>query len=38
VVHALSPEAKSFYEKMGFDAANHDPMMLMITLKDLGSL
>jgi predicted N-acetyltransferase YhbS len=38
VVHALSLEAKSFYEKMGFDAANYDPMLLMITLKDLGSL
>jgi len=38
VVHALSLEAKSFYEKMGFDAAKQDPMMLMITLKDLESL
>jgi GNAT superfamily N-acetyltransferase len=38
VVHALSLEAKSFYEKMGFDAAKNDPMMLMITLNDLRSL
>jgi GNAT superfamily N-acetyltransferase len=38
VVHALSLEAKFFYEKMGFDAAKNDPMMLMITLNDLRSL
>lgn len=38
VVHALSLEAKSFYEKMGFDAAKNDPLMLMITLNDLRSL
>jgi GNAT superfamily N-acetyltransferase len=38
VVHALSLEAKSFYEQMGFDPAKQDPMMLMITLKDLESL
>lgn len=38
VVHALSLEAKSFYEKIGFDAAKNDPMMLMITLNDLRSL
>jgi len=38
VVHAFSLEAKSFYEKMGFDAAKNDPMMLTITLNDLRSL
>jgi len=35
LVHALSPEAKAFYEHIGFDASSLDPMMSMITLADL---
>lgn len=35
LVHALSAEAKSFYQHIGFDASALDPMTLMITLADL---
>ena len=35
LVHALSNEAKAFYEKLGFEPSPLDPMMLMITLADL---
>jgi GNAT superfamily N-acetyltransferase len=35
VVHALSEEAKVFYQKAGFDPSPLDPMTLMITLADL---
>jgi predicted N-acetyltransferase YhbS len=35
VVHALSEEAKLFYQKVGFDPSPLDPMILMITLVDL---
>ncbi|CDG22039.1 conserved protein of unknown function [Xenorhabdus poinarii G6] len=35
VVHALSEEAKRFYEYIGFVPSPIDPMMLMITLTDL---
>ncbi len=34
-VHALSVEAKAFYEKVGFDSSPLDPHLLMITLADL---
>ena len=34
-VHALSDEAKAFYEKVGFDASPLDPHLLMISLADL---
>ena len=34
VVHALSDEAKRFYEHFGFQSSPTDPMDLMITLKD----
>lgn len=34
VVHALSDEAKQFYERFGFHPSPTDPMDLMITLKD----
>jgi GNAT superfamily N-acetyltransferase len=34
-VHALSDEAKQFYEKLGFEASPIDPYLLMITLPDL---
>ena len=34
VVHALSEEAKQFYERFGFQSSPTDPLDLMITLKD----
>lgn len=34
-VQALSEEAKTFYEKVGFEPSPHDPGLLMITLADL---
>lgn len=35
IVHAVSHEAKEFYERVGFEPSPLEPMMLMITLKDL---
>jgi len=35
IVQALSPGAKSFYEKLGFEPSPLDPAMLMVTLNDL---
>jgi len=35
LVHALSAEAKVFYEQIGFEPSPLDPMMLMVTLSDL---
>lgn len=35
LVHALSAGAKTFYERVGFEASPLDPMMLMVTLADL---
>jgi predicted N-acetyltransferase YhbS len=35
IVHALSAEAKAFYERVGFELSPLDPMMLMVTLADL---
>lgn len=37
MVQALSIEAKTFYENVGFEPSPLDPMMLMITLADLGA-
>ena len=37
VVQALSTEARTFYQKVGFDPSPLDPMMLMMTLADLKS-
>ena len=34
LVHAISPEAKAFYEKQGFRASPIEPMTLMITTGD----
>ncbi len=34
-VHALSDEAKTFYENVGFDPSPLDPYLLMMTLTDL---
>ncbi len=35
LVHAISAEARAFYEAVGFDPSPLDPMTLMITLADL---
>lgn len=35
VVHALSPTAQAFYERVGFDPSPIDPMTLMATIADL---
>jgi GNAT superfamily N-acetyltransferase len=34
LVHAISPEAKAFYEKHGFRPSPIDPMTLMITMAE----
>lgn len=34
-VHALSDDAKAFYEKIGFEPSPLDPYLLMMTLPDL---
>lgn len=35
LVHALSDEAREFYLRVGFEPSPMDPMMLMVTLRDL---
>lgn len=35
LVHALSPDAKASYERLGFDPSPLDPLVLMVTLADL---
>lgn len=35
IVHALSPEASTFYEHLGFEPSPLDPMTLMATLTDI---
>lgn len=35
ITHALSEQAKLFYERVGFSPSPLDPMTLMITLNDL---
>ena len=35
LVHALSPDAKQFYEHWGFVESPHNPMTLVARLKDL---
>lgn len=37
LVHALSDEARAFYLKVGFEPSPMDPMMLMVTLRDLAA-
>jgi GNAT superfamily N-acetyltransferase len=34
LVHAISEEAKQFYEQCGFTASSLDPMTLMVNVKD----
>ncbi len=36
MVHAISEDAKRFYERRGFQPSPLDPMTLMITLRDAG--
>lgn len=35
IVHALSPAAQAFYERLGFEPSPLDSMVLMVTLSDL---
>lgn len=35
LVHALSADAKAFYERIGFEPSPLDPMVLVVTLEDL---
>lgn len=35
LVHALSDDARRFYERLGFEPSPLDPMTLMVTLADL---
>lgn len=35
IAHAISDEAKTFYEQVGFIPSPLDPMLLMISLPDL---
>ncbi len=35
LVHALSADAKAFYERLGFNPSPLDAMTLMVTLADL---
>lgn len=35
IAHALSAQAKAFYEQVGFEPSPLDPMTVMITLADL---
>lgn len=36
LVHALSPEAKKFYQALGFAESPVDPMTLMLSIKEAG--
>lgn len=38
VVHAISEEAKAFYQALGFDPSPAEPMTLMVTLADISDL
>jgi GNAT superfamily N-acetyltransferase len=38
VVHAISEQAKAFYQAVGFDPSPTDPMTLMVTLGDIRHL
>lgn len=37
IVQALTDEARLFYERLGFEPSPIDPMLLMITLADMGA-
>jgi GNAT superfamily N-acetyltransferase len=38
LVHAISAEAKAFYEGAGFRSSPVDPMTLMVTLDEVGKM
>lgn len=38
LVHAISDDARAFYEKMGFEPSALDPMTLVITMADIQAL
>ncbi len=38
VVHAISDQAKAFYQSVGFDPSPSEPMTLMVTLADVRRL
>jgi GNAT superfamily N-acetyltransferase len=38
VVHAISEQAKAFYQALGFDLSPAEPMTLMVTLGDIRRL
>lgn len=38
VVHAISEQAKAFYQTLGFDPSPSEPMTLMVTLADIRVL
>jgi GNAT superfamily N-acetyltransferase len=38
IVHAISPEAKSFYQAVGLEPSRLEPMTLMATLADIKVL
>jgi GNAT superfamily N-acetyltransferase len=38
VVHAISEQAKAFYQALGFDPSPAEPMTLMVTLSDIRHL
>lgn len=35
IIHALSVEAKNFYQQLGFEPSMQEPMLLMATLQDI---
>jgi GNAT superfamily N-acetyltransferase len=38
IVHAISDQAKAFYQALGFDPSPIEPMTLMVTLADIRSI
>lgn len=38
LVHAISDDPKTFYEKHGFQPSPVDPMTLMLTARDVGRM
>jgi len=38
VVHAISEQAKAFYQALGFEPSPAEPMTLMVTLADIRNL
>jgi GNAT superfamily N-acetyltransferase len=38
IVHAISDQAKAFYQALGFDPSPAEPMTLMVTLADINHL